>query len=340
MPSPATRARPWDPGGLRQVEIAGGNAWCRTTIGVLARMVREQHTDPQIRRRAVQLLSQYEPGVDGLDVIRAVWELVTSELRYVRDPLGVEWLTDPIELDTEIDEGWAAEDCESLVGYAATLLAALGIRSRFEAQAKDPAKRDLLSHLALVVRVPQGGGWISFDPTGRHYFPGFSLGDSLLEPQEHVEYFDSLTGARVDDAERQPPMSWLGDALGDAMPPQQQQRQPSGVDIANVILGTAQAALPYAGPYGSLVAGLLQVGTSIVDAKTGLRIGLPPAGGPQQVAGPPPGSTPVPSAGGGKKGRKGGDYAPPGGPDDGGDSSTIKTVAGVGLALALAKAVL
>ena len=97
MPSPATRARPWDPGGLRQVEIAGGNAGCRTTIGVLARMVREQHTDPQIRRRAVQLLSQYEPGVDDLDVIRAFYRGYTPKYPRNAGDITVSRGRDPVE---------------------------------------------------------------------------------------------------------------------------------------------------------------------------------------------------------------------------------------------------
>lgn len=360
MPAPATRPRPWQPGGLRRVSLRDGYAGTVQTLQEMAQIAREQRTSPQLRRRAAQILAQLPPRSDGIDVLQAVWDFVTSSILYVRDPIGVEWITDPEELDLEIDEANAFEDCESIELYVMTLLASIGILSAFEIQAKDEERPGVFTHCALRVRVPRStdadgvSWWIAFDPVGFHYFADFQLGDSLQRPGEAVELW-SIDGERIDPMlmRRGAAGGAFGAAFGDAGQATDHKQKtatgtaPQGMsteDIIGTVLNTTAQILPYAGPVGGIVGGLITVGENIFDAATGSHMGQPPPGGKVAVSVLPVGAQIVPSADAGAKG--GGKKKPPPAPsDDGSDgggtsSSLVPAAAGAGLALLVLRSVL
>lgn len=166
------------------------------TLQWMARVVRDRESHPRIRARARQITAD----VDQLDVdgeIKAVWDWVTSHVRYLRDPLHTEHLTDPVELDEQIDDGDAAEDCEGIALYAATLLAAMGIASVFEAQGQDAAQPDRFTHCALLALNSRTHRAVSFDPVGALEFENFGLGDTVHRPGDPVERW-TLEGRRLD----------------------------------------------------------------------------------------------------------------------------------------------
>lgn len=235
-----------------------------TTVGTLqwmAELVRNQHLDPRIRNRALGIFAR--AGVASHDYdgqIGAIWDFILQRVRYVRDPLGAEHLTEPVELDHRIDEGTAAEDCESLATYAATLFASVGIVSEFEAQAKNAAKPDTFTHCSLQVQHPETKRWISFDLVGASRFPEtFGLGDTLHRANERVELWTL-------DGNRREAMSYFDDGMGNT---------------------TQQPSPPWAQAAGGIVGGLVSVAGGLVSAITGQPVGNLLPGGAQAVGGGP-----------------------------------------------------
>lgn len=198
-------------------DVEAGYPATRATLELLAETVRARHTHPRIRWRMRQLLA----GVDRADfytVLERVWEWVTSQVKYLRDPLGAEHVTDPVTLDRQIDEEAAFEDCESIAGYAATLFAAVGVSSLLEAQGRDPERPKSYRHCSLRVIAPTGEA-ISFDPVGAHYYPGsFGLGDTIAKPGDPIELWN-LDGERIEMRRSSLARELLGDCdLGCARP--------------------------------------------------------------------------------------------------------------------------
>jgi len=197
MHAPAQELALSQPERIARFRFAAGAPLTEGTIRLLLATLRREYTHPRIRARARQLFADLEP-MDFDGEIRAVWEWVTDPrvLRYMRDPVGVEHITTPERLDREIDEGGAAEDCESIVLYAATLLAAAGIKSELVAIGYDPRKPEHFRHLMMYAIHPTTGERIAFDPTAAQRFAEWNLGDTIERPGWPSRAW-SLDGARV-----------------------------------------------------------------------------------------------------------------------------------------------
>lgn len=218
------------------------------TLRVMADVVKRRHTDPRMRNRVRSIFYDYNvPSADHDAEIAAVYDFIIRHIRYQRDPLGVEYITDPVTLDEQIDEGGAAEDCESLALYAATLFAAAGLPSEFDIMGPR-AGEQRFTHCALAVQNPRTKAWTSFDPVGEYHYPGnFTLGDTIFIEGMARERW-GLDGKRVGMGD------FLETAFGDGAEDLQSAKK-YGDPVANVV-GTL-------GPYGALVSGLWQVGTGI-----------------------------------------------------------------------------
>lgn len=233
-----------------------------TTVGTLetmANVLQKEHLDPRIRTRMRQILRAAQ--LDSMDMngeILAVWNFILSNVRYVRDPLGAEHITAPVELDKEVDDGSAMEDCESIALYAATLLASIGIPSQFEIQGRRPSRPDRFTHCALVVQNPRTKEWISFDPIGYWEYPGqFWLGDTLHRQGEPLQRFD-LFGQRAQGVTGSSARRLVTALLGD-----------SYTDLKTTEKYTTPAAniLSQLGPYGMIIGAAIQGGTALADTQ-------------------------------------------------------------------------
>jgi hypothetical protein len=279
-------------GTLQRFDYPDGQSMTVGTLQTMAALVRKQSEHPRIRDRALRVLAA--AGVASMDydgMIRAVFDFVRDHVRYVRDPVGAEYVTDPVELDFKVDEGIAAEDCESLALYASALLASIGIVSEFETQAKDLSDPLRATHCSLQVRNPRNGEWLSFDLVGAAAYPGdFDLGDTLAKPGEHVERWnlDGEQTTTTTTTKEKTPMrrmhlagivsaSDFGDGMGDATS-----------TITEVGKSTASGAAEGSsfGPWGALIGGALSLGGSIISAVTGKPVGTLLPGGPLAVGTP------------------------------------------------------
>lgn len=177
-------------------ENPAGYSTTIATLKLLGRLVTKSKTSPRIRARMIQI-TRHLPSMDIAGEIAAVWDHILSHVRYIRDPYGVEYVTDPEKLDELVDEGMAAEDCEGMAVYAATLLASAGIPSYFEIQGRDASKPNRFKHCALLVVNPRTKEQVFFDPIGAFEYPeSFGLGDTLHKPGEPIEHW-SHEGKKV-----------------------------------------------------------------------------------------------------------------------------------------------
>lgn len=94
------------------------------------------------------------PGKDHRGEIDRVFRWVRDCIRYLRDPVGVELVQTP-DKTLQYRQG----DCDDQVTLLASLLGAIGIRSRFKAVGFMPGS---LTHVFL--EALDNSNWIALDP--------------------------------------------------------------------------------------------------------------------------------------------------------------------------------
>ena len=102
------------------------------TVQVMKRVAHERKGHPLVRRLALAIIQ--ERGINShqyLSEARAIGEYVQSRMRYVKDPVGIEQLHDPLTMIEQISRGIGAGDCDDMSLLIATLLLSIGIRPYF-----------------------------------------------------------------------------------------------------------------------------------------------------------------------------------------------------------------
>jgi len=89
---------------------------------VIKSYVRKRKTNPQIRKIASQLVSHKSPS-DMMGQILEIFRFVHEEIKYIKDPYGIEHISDPIET---LYVGAGDCDCKSLL--LLTLLESIGYK--------------------------------------------------------------------------------------------------------------------------------------------------------------------------------------------------------------------
>jgi hypothetical protein len=280
-------------------QFPAGYAGTVATLRLMSEVLREEYGHPRMRARARELFV----GLESLDVwgeVQAVFDFALEHIRYMRDPIGFEHITRPVALDEQIDRGTAAEDCESVSLYCATLLAAAGIPSDWEIQGTDAGQPKKFKHCALTVTNPRTKETRSFDVIGSIEFPGqFELGDSLHVDGEPIEHFGSFDGERMaglmgylDDALLGDSGSGFGmDLFGTSSAPSSSHSTSSSSSggpmsttsgmfgtinpLLNMTTGLIEnvASMPVFGPTGKVVASVFKVGDAVYNTMTGALVG-------------------------------------------------------------------
>lgn len=123
----------------------------------------------RVRRFAQQLTSHIEPK-DYLGEILAVRNVCLQRspvtgaplLRYVNDPLHVEYIQDPERLVADIETTGSAQcDCDEVACFAGTLGLVLGREIEWVAVGFSPGS---LSHVGVRIKEPKSGQWVWIDP--------------------------------------------------------------------------------------------------------------------------------------------------------------------------------
>lgn len=102
------------------------------TVAVMQRIARAKAGDPRVRQLALRIVQEARVrSHDFLDEARAIGNFVQQNVRYVRDPNGIEQLHDPIYLIQQIVKGTAQGDCDDQALLVSTLLLSIGAQPYF-----------------------------------------------------------------------------------------------------------------------------------------------------------------------------------------------------------------
>lgn len=138
----------------RLAAIPDGVPGIKVTLEVMRKLAREASDHPSF----VQLTRELVGGVKQKDFVgeaRRVHEFVRDRIRYLKDPLGMEWVQTPV-VTLNVRQG----DCDDKATLAAAMLRALGHPSRFVVIGFAPHR---YSHVYLETKI--GHHWVGMETT-------------------------------------------------------------------------------------------------------------------------------------------------------------------------------
>ena len=188
---------------VHQEALAGGDAGVHQTVQRMRSLVDAAKTLPETRAVVLAALRGIREK-DTLGEVTALYEWVRDHVRFIRDPVGVEYLQTPAYMLRQIaQEGMAAGDCDDASTLFAALAETAGYRTKFRMQAPPGTT---FKHVLVDVQIK--GGWVSFDPSQRHHGPGWR--PTVLVEREHVEGL----GMHDEDEPMEYEVQYEGDGLG------------------------------------------------------------------------------------------------------------------------------
>ena len=111
----------------KEYEIADGQKGNEQTIKAMSIIANARKKHPAIRALALKIIKDI-PSNNSLDEAKAIGSWVRDNIKYVKDPVDVEVITDPLAILSI-----AAEDCDGISLLIATLLLAIGHQPKFRA---------------------------------------------------------------------------------------------------------------------------------------------------------------------------------------------------------------
>ncbi|HLW53229.1 MAG TPA: transglutaminase-like domain-containing protein [Candidatus Angelobacter sp.] len=190
-PSRTNTRNPFVPPPAVKMTIADGEIGTAQTIDKIRKLIREGMTDREVNRQAIAIVQQSGvPAFDFAGEVRAVYEWVLRNIRFVRDIAGVETLRGAREILTV-----RAGDCDDINGILLpTLLATIGAHVRLVTISSHPQFPADFSHIYCEVEI--NGCWIALDAARRNAAFG-------REPQHYFrKRVWSVTSAEFQDVGR------------------------------------------------------------------------------------------------------------------------------------------
>jgi hypothetical protein len=119
---------------IQEIEVGEGLGGNVQTIKFMKETARVRANDPLIRKLALNILLDYQVASNYyIDESLAIGDFVKKKVRYVRDPIDVEYLQDPVDLVKQIPNGTAQGDCDDMALLTAALLLSIGHNPCFRA---------------------------------------------------------------------------------------------------------------------------------------------------------------------------------------------------------------
>ena len=148
--------------GVVRYRVGYGATDAEQILSVLSRLTAEYGTDPRIRRFTTTLFGDSVGNDDRSGQVRAVTSFMADHVRYVRDPLGVEYVRSPFALLDEYDKfGLANGDCDDQVLLSGSMFHSIGFAVRpVGIHLHDSEYHD---HVALQIEA-NGGRIVNYDP--------------------------------------------------------------------------------------------------------------------------------------------------------------------------------
>jgi len=142
-----------------------GYAGTKFTIDKMHVMVRKGKTDPDVIGAARAIVRNC-PRKNYHAEAEAIFDFVKRNIRYTRDPNGVELVQSP-SVTLRLGHG----DCDDAAVLISALCEAVGMRTGFETIRSNPQVPDEFSHVYAIVRTNEG--WRAADPTVDESFFGW-----------------------------------------------------------------------------------------------------------------------------------------------------------------------
>lgn len=102
------------------------------TVDYMKKIARKVNGHPEVRQLAENILNYYNTkSMYYFDEALAIGDYVKKFVKYVRDPQGIEMLTDPITMIDKLKRDEAYGDCDDMSLLIAALLLSLGHSPRF-----------------------------------------------------------------------------------------------------------------------------------------------------------------------------------------------------------------
>ena len=158
------------------------------TVDYMKKIARKVNGHPIVRQLAENILRYYNINdMCYYDEAIAIADYVKNNVRYVRDPKGIEMLTDPLTMIDKIKQEKAFGDCDDMSLLIATLLLSIGHSPKY---AIVKYKKDLKSfqHIYVVNYTRNHGDnktrRIALDAIVKQYPIGFEV------PSEYIKEID------------------------------------------------------------------------------------------------------------------------------------------------------
>jgi transglutaminase-like putative cysteine protease len=136
------------------LQIPDGVEGTKATLKLMSDLVKAGKKSLTVRSKALALTDGL-PQKDRAGEVRALFNYVKEEIRYIRDPSRVELLQFPEQTMSQ-----ASGDCDDKSVLLAALLEAIGHPTRFVAMGFTPGT---ISHVLVDTRW--GSGWLPLDTT-------------------------------------------------------------------------------------------------------------------------------------------------------------------------------
>lgn len=102
------------------------------TVSFMQNIAHLRATDPKVRKLALGIINQTGiPSHNFVDEAYALANFVQQNVRYVRDPTGVEQIHDPVFMIDQISAGTAQGDCDDQALLLSALLLTTGAQPYF-----------------------------------------------------------------------------------------------------------------------------------------------------------------------------------------------------------------
>ncbi|NDF16303.1 hypothetical protein EB061_13480 [bacterium] len=148
--------------GVVRYRVGYGASDAEQILSVISKLTSEYGTDPRIRRFTTSLFGQGVGNDDRSGQVRAITSWMEDNVRYVRDPLGVEYIRSPIAMLDEYEKfGMANGDCDDQVLLSGSMLHSIGFAVRpVGIHLNDAEYHD---HVALQIQGDRGQ-LVNYDP--------------------------------------------------------------------------------------------------------------------------------------------------------------------------------
>lgn len=132
--------------------LRDGNAGNLDTASEMIRIARERYSHPKVRELSKGILSLYKTKPQNFyDECIAIGEWTQKMLSYLKDPLGLETIQDPVMLIDQLEKrGEAYGDCDDMALFIITLLLSIG-HQPYLVLARYPSYNSGFQHIYVCV---------------------------------------------------------------------------------------------------------------------------------------------------------------------------------------------